>query len=668
MMQLKRFACPLLSIGMIFCAACGPTLEEGTDARIRVTPARQITFSKVSVGDTRMLPFVVTSVGRDALTVRKIEWEGASSVTLVAEGSVLPRDLPNQASMPVSVQFAPTADEPAPDGIIKIYSNDPDAPVYTLEVAAQQLAPQIHVVPSAEEKLIFGQTDPGLTTTKEVVVTNVGDLPLTIDSIRLNAAEVFTYAVSRELPVTLAANSAEDLRVQVAFSPTDIGKQEGTVVFASNDPVRPQYALPIVANSDTPCLQIHPTLLEFTPAQSVGTSVTKPVKLTSCSDVPLVISNVMKIAGADVFTHDLEGAGTALKNGESATLNVTYSPISEGVSQAEYVILNNDPLQANAVLKVMGTASANQCPTAAAKGRLSSSSEWSKNLDLAPLDTVMLDGTQSTDKESSELKYYWSIHKAPSDSTSKIAADGATASFFLDLAGNYELCLNVEDSAGMMSCNTDCVTVTATPRETIHVQLVWHTPADTVEGDGDGTDLDLHFLTLPSGTWGDYGTASLNNGTDACFLNQAPSWAVEGYPNEQPSLDRDDKDGEGPENINLDKPAPCRWYAIGAHYYTDNAFGESCATVRVFVDGKERFARYNMCMAQTGVFKQVAWLFWDGQQARFYESDLSYQTNLEWVGLKPTVPAQVMESARAALAADGTISAEFIDQCLGAKP
>jgi hypothetical protein len=73
-------------------------------------------------------------------------------------------------------------------------------------------------------------------------------------------------------------------------------------------------------------------------------------------------------------------------------------------------------------------------------------------------------------------------------------------------------------------------------------------------------------------------------------------------------------------------------------------------------------------MAQTGVFKQVAWLFWDGQQARFYESDLSYQTNLEWVGLKPTVPAQVMESARAALAADGTISAEFIDQCLGAKP
>ena len=665
MSKLKQIVFPVVSASVIFCAGCGPTLEEGSDARIRVTPPRQITFSKVSMGETRMLPLVVTSVGRDPLTVRKMEWEGASSVSLVAEGSTFPRELASQVSMPVSVEFSPSSEAPAPDGIIKIYSNDSDTPVYTLNVTAQQLAPQIHVVPSAEEKLVFGQTDPGKTSTREVVVTNVGDLPLTIDSVQLNASQDFEYSVSQGLPVTLAAGSTEVLKVLTTFSPKDIGKQEGTLVFASNDPVHPQYALPIVANSDTPCLQIQPTILEFTPAQSVGTSSTKPVKLTSCNDVPLVIRDVIKVAGAEVFTHRLENQGISLKNGESATLNITYSPISEGVSQAEYVVMNNDPLQANAVLKVMGMASANQCPTAVAKGRLSSSSQWQQTLDLAPLDTVMLDGSQSSDKESRDLKYYWSIQKAPADSTSKIASDGAQASFFLDLAGKYELCLNVEDSAGMMSCNTDCVTITATPRETIHVQLVWHTPTDQIEGDDDGTDLDLHFMTLPSGVWGDYGTASLNNGTDACFLNQTPAWSVAGYPNEMPSLDRDDKDGEGPENINLDKPAPCRWYAIGVHYYYDNAFGESCATVRVFVDGKERFARYNMCMAQTGVFKQVAWLFWDGQQARFYESDLAYQTDKEWVGLKPSVPQHILELARSALLSSGTADADFVNQCVG---
>lgn len=634
----------------LFCTSCGPTLEEGTDARIRVTPNRQITFSRVTVGETHALPFVVTSVGRDALNVRRIEWSGGSSVQLTAEGSEFPRELPSQASMPVSVNFSPSETSPSPAGKIRIYSNDPEHPVYELDVVAQELAPMIHVVPSSEEKLIFGQTEPGMIATKRVVVTNVGDLPLILNDITLNASGDFSYKLENAsgLPVSLGAASADALELSVAFAPSDLGRQEGMLVFASNDPAHPQYSLPIVSNSDTPCLLIQPTLLEFSPAVSVGSEQTKQVKLTSCSDVPLKISDVYKLSGPETYSYEVVGANAELMKDESATLNITFKPVSEGNSQAEFVIMNNDPNQGNATLKVMGSASANQCPEAVAQARLSSSSAWSKTLDLAPLDTITLDGSLSSDKETEakDLEYIWSLKSWPKDSTSSIAAAKDKATFFLDLAGKYEICLSVKDSAGLPSCNTDCVTVTATPRETIHVQLVWSTPADNVIGDTYGADLDLHFLTLPDGKWGDKGVAVLQNGTDIYFSNKYAVWHVDNFGNEEPSLDIDDKDGEGPENVNLNNPAPCRWYAIGVHYYQDNALGPSYATVRSYINGKMRFEKAKISLKQTGVFKQVAWLFWDGVTGYFYDSDLAYDDDNAWKGMTPVIPQSVLDRAK----------------------
>ena len=646
-MKSKLSTLMLLSACFAF-SACGPTLEEGNDARIRVTPPQQVTFSRVTVGDSHSLPVVVTSVGRDSLNVKKIEWKGSSAVQLKSTGNNVPRTVTPLGSIPFSVNFTPTEKDPAPNGTIRIYSNDIETPVYELEVVAQQLAPVIHVVPSSEEKLVFGQTDINTIATKRVIVTNVGDLPLIINDISLNASKDFSYTLENAegMPVSLAANSDQSLIVNVAFEPKDIGKQSGTLVFSSNDPVHPEYALPIVANSDTPCLQILPTILEFSPAQSIGTTATKTVQLKSCSDVPLIVSNVMKTSGADVFAHELRNGDKELKNGESAELNITFAPTAEGSYQSDYVVINNDPLQRNAPVKVMATASSNQCPTASIQARLSSASQWSKTLDVAPLDTVIFDGSQSSDKESNTLKYYWSIQKAPTDSTSSIASSGDKASLFLDLAGKYEVCLSVEDTEGMMSCNTDCVKIQATPRETIHIQLVWHTPADDKIGDDDGTDLDLHFMTLPDGKWGDTGIAELNNGTDVYFKNQAPVWPVENQGNEEPSLDIDDKDGEGPENINLDKPTPCRWYAIGVHYYDDKAFGPSNATVRGYISGKHVFEKANISLKQQGVFKQVAWLFWDGTQGRFYETDTAYSKDADWIGLSPAIPENIIELAK----------------------
>ncbi len=637
----------LMSFGACALAgmSCGPTLDEGSDARIRVTPPRQVTFSRVTLGESRSLPVVVSSVGKDPLDVQRVEWSGSPAVRIVAENVDIPAKLEALTSIPLAVEYAPTQQNPAPNGQIRIYSNDASTPVYTLDVVAQQLAPQIHVTPSQEEKLVIGQTDVGQKSTGNVVITNIGDLALNINDIQLNASSAFGFTIADDvkLPVAVSPNAANQLTVNVSFAPQTQGRAEGSLVILSNDPDNPRYVLPIIANSDTPCMRIEPKVLEF-PAVSVGTSQTRTVRLTSCSAVPLVVSDVDR-SGSEYFSYALQNGNTELREGDSADLDITFAPAVIGSAAAVFTVMSNDPLQPNAKIDVMGTASENRCPEASARARLSSSSAWAKTLDLSPLDTVIFDGSLSSDPESSLLTYYWSLKSAPKDSTSKIVANGHEASLFLDLAGNYEVCLNVEDAEGSMSCNTDCITISSVPRETIHVQLVWHTPGDADETDSDGTDLDLHFMSLPDGTWGDTGTKELNNGTDVYFLNQEPVWPIAGQGNELPSLDIDDYNGAGPENINLDHPTPCRWYAVGVHYYQDNAFGPSYATVRIYVDGKLRFERANISLAQTGAFKHVAYLFWGGSDAIAMPYDAAFSSDNDWIGKPTPVPQTLIDDA-----------------------
>ena len=57
---------------------------------------------------------------------------------------------------------------------------------------------------------------------------------------------------------------------------------------------------------------------------------------------------------------------------------------------------------------------------------------------------------------------------------------------------------------------------------------------------------------------------------------------------DNPSLDRDDTDGAGPENVNLGQPENV-CYEIGVHYWAAHGFGNSFATVRIYLYGTLAF-------------------------------------------------------------------------------
>lgn len=216
------------------------------------------------------------------------------------------------------------------------------------------------------------------------------------------------------------------------------------------------------------------------------------------------------------------------------------------------------------------------CPVAAALGAIRGSTDWSVSIEAIPLDTLLLDGTGSISPSGAIVEWNWTVASRPTGSSAVLVDFGdGRAEFFLDLAGSYLFELDVVDSLGAGSGDPGCggsasVTAAVVPDDDVHVQLVWDNPADP-SPEPPGADLDLHLVKMPGNWFSVY---------DCHFLNRTPFWDPE-----TPSLDIDDVDGWGPENINVSDPADCTWYAVGVHYFSDHGFGAAYATVRIYISG-----------------------------------------------------------------------------------
>jgi len=132
--------------------------------------------------------------------------------------------------------------------------------------------------------------------------------------------------------------------------------------------------------------------------------------------------------------------------------------------------------------------------------------------------------------------------------------------------------------------------------------MVWN-----VNAMNDTSDVDLHLKRSPNARWFDAGASG-----DDCFYmnckvcdtyNEAecraeiaeynanpdrppPSQVQWSAPldTDDPRLDLDDVEGQGPENLNINAPRNGT-YRLGVHYYEDDGFGPSTVSVRIFCEG-----------------------------------------------------------------------------------
>ena len=211
--------------------------------------------------------------------------------------------------------------------------------------------------------------------------------------------------------------------------------------------------------------------------------------------------------------------------------------------------------------------------------------------EVIPQTVLHLHGDYSHAANGLVSKWQWFVEQPPgSKSVFEPSPAVPDPTFEVNVAGLYTFYLDVWDEFDQQSAQPAMMQVQVIPDEAIHIELLWHTPEDPDETDTGpeaGSDLDLHFLHHWAGGPDLDGDGQPDGWFDQpfdCFwFNAHPEWGSwDPSEDDNPGLDRDDTDGAGPENINLNIPEVMT-YRVGVHYWNDHGYGPAYATVRVYI-------------------------------------------------------------------------------------
>lgn len=202
---------------------------------------------------------------------------------------------------------------------------------------------------------------------------------------------------------------------------------------------------------------------------------------------------------------------------------------------------------------------------------------------VIPQTVVHLD-VHDDDADDPVTAWSWSVVQ-PEGSKSVFAnANIQRPRFEANVAGDYTFTVQLTTRARGVLTATYLLRVV--PEAGLHIELLWRTPGDANEVDegavpGDmrsaGSDLDVHVVSPVETPWFDAQR-------DCYWLHKTPTWDALGV-GQLPTLDRDDTDGAGPENINVDAPPLDACYRVGVHYWDAWSYGPAEAVLRVYVDG-----------------------------------------------------------------------------------
>lgn len=666
----RSFFFAMVFVGLVAGSGCDDPIRDAAFSSLRLTPD-EVIFPRRAAGSSEDRTFIIENIGDGSLKLAGItanltgefnlyytvsgQGDDRQRVGLQDGANLFPRVLtvPPGERLVMIVNYNASG-EVTPLGSIVMEANDPDHPVVEVAVKVIEGGSELDISPGL---INFGRVPAGTSASDTIQVTNVGTSTVTLEEIRVDGSENFRVLIGEQDIADagdraalwadpemdgqpgLAAGASFD--VTVTYTATTDAFDSGAVVFRSDARVDDQ-SVRLEANGDTPCVRVTPATLEFGPAL-IDRETRKRLTIESCGGEPLRLDDIRMVDdGGGVFSLDVETLPPlpsqlpALDRSQdppvppSRGITVIFQPVAEQASAGRLVVATNDTVTPEIEVPLVGRGTRNECPVAAVA---------ESDYVVLPLDIVTLDASPSLDPDGPDqrpARYEWTVVQRPAGSTAVPVeqfnnplrpADGGrpdsvatpTAQFFVDLAGEYIIELRVVDSLDATAPSDVCpqspvqVRINAQPDEDIHVQLVWDTPGDPDQTDGDGSDVDLWFLHPRAASWSDVFLR--------CFYgNTNPDWGALGQGDDNPSLDIDDTTGAGPENINLNNPENTQTlggaYRVGVHYYRSfqefgggGDYGPSLATVRIYLGGLLAFEGERE-LFDTEDFWEVASIVW----------------------------------------------------------
>lgn len=641
-------------VGLLAVLASGCDDQRAATTAEFVARPEAFVFPRLAPGQQSTRRVQVTNEGTGDLILVEIGLSDGSSAgefTLTREqggvtSPVTSNDrlvLPPGESLEFLVAYAPSDEEPD-SGAVVMATNDPNLPEASIAILAGEAAGEIDVNPGSID---FGGVEVGETGSDTLRVTNLGVADLAISRMEVSGRDGFavTYeGVPVEDLAELVVGPGEQIDLTATYTPASPGVADGELVITSNAVNTPELVIKLYANGAVPCINVSPESVDFgsgllVESRDGETLNTRSVTIESCGTVPLRVRRIEFEDPRDAFAvfdlpEPVDGeplfelpAAVAGEDFPARLFQLGFWPLDVGVYGARMLVYSDaTPADEPLVVDLFGRGVDNTCPVPV---------PTTVDYEVPPLDVITLDGSPSADPDGEVVEWRWTVVQRPDGSVSqplesiddlRRPADGGQpddprtprAQFFVDLAGEYVIELRVVDALDQESCDPPAaqVTIRAVPEQDLHVQLVWSTPDDPDETDTSGTDVDLHFRhERADGRWG-----MQASGWDCYFRNPSPDWGVIGQVSDDPSLDIDDTNGAGPENVNLSEPELGVGYDVGVVYFrAESTFGDpeisvqewpSYATVRIFTRGVPIAELVGRELTETSQLWHVARITW----------------------------------------------------------
>ncbi|MEE2902645.1 MAG: choice-of-anchor D domain-containing protein [Myxococcota bacterium] len=427
------------------------------------------------------------------------------------------------------------------------------------------------------ETIEFGEVTIGRSSNRSAALKNIGSTVLAID--RIEVTDPFAIAENKASIENALIPVGESLDITVTFLATVEGPQESTIIAYSGDSKIPLVVKATGVVAQVAELTLSPASLDYG-VVAIGSSEIGQVTFTNTGLAPGIIENPisastgMPVAAGDeyfsnaVFPLEVPAQG-------SITAEIVFAPKAAGPrpDQFRFPTSNGPELTLGLAGEGLIPQGSLACsPSSVNFGPIERGMSGTQMLGCTAMGgPVRLVSGQIT-AGGPDFSLTAPVTTIDISAGSSVALEVAYTAAGAPRVVNGTLRLNYNGSTGVTNLDIPLTAEVVPPPPTataISLILRWDTAM---------TDIDLH-LVRPGGTPFDV------SGDDCYYANKNPDWNILNDNTDDPFLDVDDIDGNGPEEINLQSTAPGR-YEVYVHYFNDRFSGPSTASVDIFIAGQ----------------------------------------------------------------------------------
>ena len=197
------------------------------------------------------------------------------------------------------------------------------------------------VVPT---KLAFGSQDVATTSAaKTVTVTSVGTAGLTVGAPTVTGANAGDFAVTANACAAQPVGTA--CTVSVTFTPSGPGARTATLTIPGDAVNTWTSVLPLTGTgvgAAVAGISVAPASLAFGDRRTNATGTAKTVTVTNTGSAPLTVS-ALTLGGTDAAQFAAVGCAAAVAPGATCTVDVTFTPTTDGAKAATLTVASDAP-------------------------------------------------------------------------------------------------------------------------------------------------------------------------------------------------------------------------------------------------------------------------------------------------------------------------------------